>query len=104
MTDITDAIIQDREGIIILLDVSANSRADQFPAGYNEWRKAIGCLVKAPPVGGRANKSIIRCVAGALGVPKSQVSIISGTTASSKRVLVTGITLDTVKEKIESLL
>jgi uncharacterized protein (TIGR00251 family) len=103
MCDIADAIAENKAGVIITLDVSAGGRTDCFPAGYNQWRKALGCQVRAPPVGGKANKSIISCVASALGVPRSSVSIVSGSTASSKRVLVEGTEKQMVLEILQHM-
>jgi uncharacterized protein (TIGR00251 family) len=86
------AIEEDEKGAIISLDVSAGAKKDRFPAGYNEWRKSISCQIQAPPVEGKANKAIQATVASVLGVSKSDVSIISGTTSSQKRVRVEGLT------------
>ena len=63
-----------------------------FPAGYNEWRKAIGCRVASPAVDGKANKAVIRLISTTIGVPASAVSIVSGLTSSQKKVRISGIT------------
>jgi uncharacterized protein (TIGR00251 family) len=91
LSDIADALLEDRDGTVIMLEVSTGARHDSFPAGYNEWRKTIGCRVTAPAVEGKANRAIIRLVAERLAVPATTVSIQSGATSSQKRVLVTGI-------------
>ncbi len=91
MPDIADALFEDRYGTIIALEISANAKSDAFPAGYNEWRKTIGCRVTAPAVEGKANRAIITLVSEKLGVPVSLVSIRSGTISSQKRVLVEGM-------------
>jgi uncharacterized protein (TIGR00251 family) len=52
--------------------------------------------VAAPPTRGKANKELIRLLASALGVRKSQVEIVSGQKAHHKRVRVEGITGSTV--------
>jgi uncharacterized protein len=91
MPDISGAVSEERQGIVIALEVTAGSKDASFPAGYNEWRRSIGCRVPAPAIEGRANKAIIRLVAEKLGVPASAVSILSGAVSSQKRVLVTGI-------------
>jgi len=55
--------LKNRYGTIIALEISANAKSDAFPAGYNEWRKTIGCRVTAPAVEGKANRAIINpCV------------------------------------------
>jgi uncharacterized protein (TIGR00251 family) len=47
--------------------------------------------VAAPPVKGKANKELIKLLAGTLGVRNDQLEIISGTRARRKRVRVDGV-------------
>jgi hypothetical protein len=91
MPDIADALLEDRHGTIIALEVTTGAKNDSFPAGYNEWRKTIGCRVTAQAVEGKANHAIITLVSEILAVPATSVSIQSGATSSQKRVLVTGL-------------
>ena len=92
MPDIADALFEDTHGVIIAVEVTAGAKTTAFPAGYNEWRKMIGCRVMAPAVEGKANKAVIALVARSLGVPPASVSILSGSTASQKRILITAMT------------
>ena len=91
MPDIADALLEKRQGTIIALEVTTGAKYDSFPAGYNEWRKTIGCRVTAPAVEGKANRAIITIVSEVLAVPSTTVSIQSGATSAQKRVLVTGM-------------
>ena len=91
MPDIADALLEDRYGTIIALEVSAHAKTSEFPAGYNRWRKTIGCRVTDPAFEGRANQAVVSLVSETLGVPASQVSIHSGATSPQKRVLVEGM-------------
>ena len=100
MPGFADAISEDRSGTVIAIEVSAGAKANTFPAGYNEWRKALGCRVTAPAIEGRANRAIVRLVAGALGVPSSTVSILSGAGSSQKRVLIAGLEMDEVLARL----
>jgi uncharacterized protein (TIGR00251 family) len=93
MPEIADALFEDRHGIVIAIEVTAGAKTGAFPAGYNEWRKMIGCRVTAQAVEGKANKAVIELIAQSLRVPATSVSILSGSTASQKRILVTGITM-----------
>jgi uncharacterized protein YggU (UPF0235/DUF167 family) len=47
--------------------------------------------VSAPPVEGRANAALERLLAGALGVPKSAVRVVSGAHAREKLVAFEGL-------------
>jgi uncharacterized protein (TIGR00251 family) len=91
MQDIADALFEDRRGTVIALEVTTGAKKDSFPAGYNAWRKTIGCRVTAPAVEGKANRAIITLVSEKLAVPPATVIIQSGATSSQKRVLVTGM-------------
>ena len=91
MPDIADALLEDRDGTIIALEITAGAKTDSFPAGYNEWRKTIGCRVTAAAIEGKANQAIITLIAERLAVPATTVSIQSGATSSKKRVLVAGM-------------
>lgn len=89
-------ITSTEKGSILPLEVSAGSKKERFPAGYNPWRQAVGIQVKANPIEGKANKAIISLVAGTLGLPKSAVHIISGQTSSCKKILIEGFMADTL--------
>lgn len=95
-----DALSEDPYGTRIALEVTAGAKTQTFPAGYNEWRKTIGCRVSAPALEGRANKAVIALVSRVLGVPASSVSIQSGSTSSQKKVLVTGMSRDEILRRL----
>ncbi len=101
MPDISGAVSEERQGIVIAIEVTAGAKEAVFPAGYNEWRRSIGCRVQAPAIEGRANKAIMRLVADTLGIPASAVSIASGSVSSQKRVLVMGMSRQQVLARLE---
>jgi uncharacterized protein len=92
MSTMADALFDDGDGTVIAIEVSAGAKSNLFPAGYNEWRKAVGCRVTAPAVDGRANKAVIGLISATIGVPASAVSLVSGLTTSQKRVRIAGVT------------
>ncbi len=87
-----DALFDDRNGTLVVIEVTPNAKSDLFPAGYNEWRKAIGCRVTAPAVDGKANKAVIALISATIGVPISSVTLVSGQTSSQKKVRIAGVT------------
>lgn len=101
MPGIADALLEDRRGTLITIEVTSGAKTSSFPAGYNEWRKAIGCRVTAPAVNGKANRAIISLIAETLAVPAAQVTIQSGATSSLKRLLVTGLVKKALVERLE---
>ncbi len=79
--------------------MSARIRVRVTPrAARNElagWQDdVLRVRVTAPPVEGKANASVARLVAAALGVPKSAVGIVSGATTREKLVEVAGLAQD----------
>lgn len=51
------------------------------------WKAdALKIRVAAPPVDGKANKELIQYLAKNLGVPKSEIEIVSGHTNKRKRI------------------
>jgi uncharacterized protein (TIGR00251 family) len=90
MPDISDALVETSEGVILSIEVTAGAKRERFPAGFNPWRKTIGCRVAAPALEGRANAAVLSIIARSLGVPASSVTILSGATSSAKKVLVKG--------------
>lgn len=100
MPDISGAVTEERQGVVIAIEVTAGTKEFVFPSCYNEWRRTIGCRVPAPALEGRANKAIIRLVAKRLDVPASSVSILSGTTSSQKRVHVSGMSRQKVLDRL----
>jgi uncharacterized protein (TIGR00251 family) len=103
MPDIADALLEDRYGTIIALEITAGAKTDSFPAGYNEWRKTIGCRVTAPASEGKANHAIIMLISERLAVPAATVSIQSGAVSSKKRVLVAGISKPDLLDRLNGI-
>lgn len=56
--------------------------------------------VTAAPDEGKANAAVCRVVAGALGVPKSSVSVVRGHTARIKTLEVAGLTAEEVEARL----
>ena len=48
--------------------------------------------VTAPPERGRANSQVIACIAGALNIPITQVTLISGERSEQKTLEIAGLT------------
>lgn len=101
MPDFSDALHEDRHGTVISIEVTAGAKVPLFPAGYNAWRKTLGCRVAAPALEGRANKAVIALVSATFGIPTSSVSIQSGATSSQKKVLVQGLDRQEILNRLQ---
>ena len=91
MTDITPALAGSDGGTILVLEVSAGSKTASFPSGYNEWRRAIRCSVRARAIGGKANQEVVTNLAAFFNVPTNRIRIIAGAASPMKRVLIEGL-------------
>lgn len=66
-----------------------------------------GCLklaVAAPPVDGKANKAVVKLLAGVLGVPVREVTVQSGLQSRKKLVAVNVPDVNEIRSMIETLL
>jgi len=61
---------------------------------------ALDVSVTAPPVDGAANDEVVRTLARSLGLPRRDVSIISGAHSRSKVVAVRGVAAEVIKERL----
>ncbi|PKM43665.1 MAG: YggU family protein [Gammaproteobacteria bacterium HGW-Gammaproteobacteria-1] len=73
------------QGSDLLLTVRLQPRAsrDEIVGPHGD---SLKIRITAPPVEGQANAHLIRFLAGAFGVSRSQVTLVSGETARSKQL------------------
>ena len=72
------------EGITFRVYVQPRSSKNRIVGCHGD---ALKITLKAPPVGGAANKMCIQFLAKTLGMPKSSLEILSGDTGRTKRLL-----------------
>ena len=63
-----------------------------------EVEGSLKVRIAAPPVDGAANGEVVKVLAKAFGVAKSNVSIVSGETSKTKRVRVIGATPEQLRQ------
>ena len=85
------------DGVTLVVRVLPRASRNQV-AG--EEQGAIKIKLTAPPVEGAANAALLAFVAEWLGVRKSAVSIVSGDRARHKRLHVTGVTVEAVRQRL----
>lgn len=78
----------------LLLDVrvtpkGGRDRIDGLVADAN-GRELLGVRVSVPPADGAANAAVVVLIADAVGVPKRDVTLASGTTSRVKRLRIEG--------------
>ena len=104
MSTLEDAVSGSPRGVILSVEVSAGSKQDRFPAGYNPWRNTILCRVTDPARDGKANAAVLALIGDVLEVPACSLRIQSGTTASLKKILVAGRTKPDILQRLSSRL
>jgi uncharacterized protein (TIGR00251 family) len=63
-----------------------------------EMGGAVKVRLTSPPVDGAANAELIKLLARKLGVSRSNVAIVSGETAKTKQIKVTGVSADRLRD------
>jgi uncharacterized protein (TIGR00251 family) len=72
------------KGFVFKIFVQPRSSKNQIEGLYGD---ALKIKLKAPPVGGAANKMCLQFLAKHMGVPKTSLEIVSGHSGRTKRIL-----------------
>ncbi|MCE5199237.1 MAG: DUF167 domain-containing protein [Armatimonadota bacterium] len=65
------------------------------------WREDVLCVkITAPPVEGAANAAIVKFIADALGIRKSQVDMVSGEKSREKTLRISGMTIEDIRLRL----
>jgi uncharacterized protein len=92
-------VVAAADGVQLQLRVKPGGRADRLVGPHDG---ALKLEVRAAPDRGRANEAVIRLLAGVLGVGRSQVGVIAGTTGRDKVVAVSGLSAVEVASRLEA--
>jgi uncharacterized protein (TIGR00251 family) len=83
----------------ITVEILVQPRASRAKIGpVHDGR--IKIAVTAPPVDGEANAAVIELVARRLGIARSSVEIVAGTSSRRKTLQITGVTRQQLEELI----
>jgi len=89
------------EGIVIALRAQPGAKRN---AVVGEVGGALKVSVTAPPEDGRANDAILELLHEWLGIRRSQLELVAGRTNRNKRVLIGGVSVDSIRMQIEERL
>lgn len=93
-------MIRESGGRILLdLKVSPAASRDAILGLYGERLKVS---VRAPPERGRANRAVEELLRRSLGLDRGTVGLFSGEVSSVKTFEVTGVSADTLRERISA--
>jgi uncharacterized protein (TIGR00251 family) len=89
------------EGAYVKLRVSPGAKSTAIKGLYGKG--ALKLSVAAPPVEGKANTAVERCLAASIGVEGWRVTVVKGASSRDKLVLVRGAKPETVREGLVGL-
>lgn len=84
-------------GVVIPIRATASARRNEIGGEHDGMLKVS---VTQAPEKGKANKAIIALLAKRLNCAKSDCKVVLGETSSRKKILVRGLTLDTVRQAL----
>ena len=87
----------DGNGVVLTLHVQPGAKRSDIAGLHGE---ALKIRLAAPPVDGKANEALIAFIAERLGIPKSRVELVAGPASRAKRVRVSGLTIESAREKL----
>lgn len=88
-------LLADGDGVTLRLHIQPGAKKTEVVGTHGE---ALKIRLAAPPVDGKANACLIAFLAGQFGVAKSAVSLLCGDTSRAKRVHVSGIGPESVRD------
>ena len=104
MALLEEIIKKHRDGTVLSVFVTPEARNVVFPAGVNKWRKCLEIKVKSPAVDNKANKDVVRTIADFFKKSVNDVFVVSGSKKREKSVLVKGVSIDFVSQKLKESL
>ena len=84
------------EHCVLQIKAAPNSPKDQIQGWLGDSLKV---RIQAPPTEGKANERLCAFLAEKLSLPKGAVTLLSGASSRQKRVLVSGLSAQQVREK-----
>ena len=88
---------QTKNGVTLPVRVSAGSRVSGIRGVQNG---ALKISVTVAPEKGKANKAVIKLLARELGYSKSGLEIVAGSSSVQKRILISGVSIDELRQRL----
>jgi len=77
-----------KHGVVLAVRVNPKSSKSKIAGIIGEELKIT---LNAPPVDGKANKELTKLLSKTFSIPKSNITLLSGETSRSKRLLLNGL-------------
>ena len=98
--DINKIVRPHKKGVELNIHVLPRSSQSKITGLHGDFVKV---KLTKPPVDGQANAECCRVIAKYFGVSKSQVSVLKGASSKQKTLLVEGVSVSAVVEKLIKL-
>jgi uncharacterized protein len=95
-----DAVKDSKNGVMLQLHVVPGSSQSIFPAGYNEWRKALEIKVSTEAKDNKATAEVLKTIASFFHLPEKDVVLQSGQKSRQKTVCLKNIQVDKVLQML----
>lgn len=92
--DLLQALSSAENGVYISLHIQPGAKREAIAGLFGS---SLKIALNAPPVDGKANAALLRFLAAKLGVAKKQIELCSGAASRDKRVFVSGVTIEQIK-------
>lgn len=92
--DLLQALSAAEHGVYISLHIQPGAKREAIAGLFGS---SLKIALNAPPVDGKANAALLRFLAAKLGVAKKQIELCSGAASRDKRVFVSGVTIEQIK-------
>ena len=86
------------EGVVLKVQVQTRAARNEVVGLHGD---ALKTRITAAPVGGAANRHLLKLLAKRLKIPQSQMEIKSGAASRTKSIAIQGISVDEVKQRLE---
>ncbi len=104
MMHINDVVTLASSGeVSIVIELQPSSSSTEI-SGFNEWRKRLQVKVTSPALKGAANQDLINLMSDFFALSNSSVKLDSGAKDRRKRILLSDISLELVREKLDQYL
>jgi len=90
---------QSKDGVCVAIKVQARASRTEIAGTLGSELKI---KVTAPPVDSAANAAVLELLAETLGCARNSIELLRGHTSTHKQVLIRGMTLQEVAERVTS--
>jgi uncharacterized protein (TIGR00251 family) len=95
------ALMSHAQGVILPVRARPGAKTDEL---IDEHNGLLRLAVSAPPEGGKANLAIVRLIAETLNLKRAQVTLLVGASSRTKQFLITGISPEDLRARIDAAL